>query len=208
MWCKTTSVWEGTTIHLSYVCMWLLAALPRWTTCAISSVVPKGDILSQVCYHHATIVSSCTFFEPTIRQQSGSAVCKVVPHCRTLPSVDGNLAIHWMRSPPAPYAVLEWLACKCIRSCKLPKCACMANGLACTCVCKLQSCCNQKQQAYVDDIVELGDSDDDIDEQVDVWLLCLINMSERSYTMLRTRSCSTPAEIRNRKKRTASNSVI
>ena len=34
--------------------------------------------------------------------------------------------------------------------------------------CKLQSCSNQKQQEDEDDIVKLGDSDDDIDGQVDV----------------------------------------
>ncbi len=44
----------------------------------------------------------------------------------------------------------------------------MANGLACADMSKLQSCSSQKQQE--DDIVELGDSDDDIDEQVDVCL--------------------------------------
>ena len=46
---------------------------------------------------------------------------------------------------------------------------------------KLQSCSNQKQQEDEDDIVELGDSDDDIDEQLDVWLWCLIIMFEHSY---------------------------
>ena len=81
---------------------------------------------------------------------------------------DGKLAIHWMRSPPAPDAVLELLACKCVRSCKLSTCTCMAHGLACTDMCKLQPCSNQKQQEDEDAIVELGDSDDDIGEQVDV----------------------------------------
>ena len=28
---------------------------------------------------------------------------------------DGKLAIHWMRSPPAPEVVLEMLSCKCVR---------------------------------------------------------------------------------------------
>ena len=50
---------------------------------------PKEEILSPVCNHHADIVSSCTSFEPTTRQQAGSAVYKLVPHCPTLPSVDG-----------------------------------------------------------------------------------------------------------------------
>ena len=41
------------------------------------------------CYHHAEIVSSCTSFQPTTRQQAGSAVYTLVPHCPILPSVDG-----------------------------------------------------------------------------------------------------------------------
>ena len=79
-----------------------------------------------------------------------------------------SIVIHRMRSPPAQYAVLELLVCKCARSCKLTKCTHMANRLACTDMfCKLQSCSNQKQQEDKDDIVELGDSDDDIDGHVD-----------------------------------------
>ena len=99
----------------------------------------------------------------------------LVPQCPTLPSVDGlmmmacSIAIHGMRSPPAQFADMELLVCKCVRSYKLTKCTCIANRLACTDMCsKLQSCSNQKQQEDEDDIVELGDSDDDIDEQFDV----------------------------------------
>ena len=79
-----------------------------------------------------------------------------------------SMAIHWMRWPPAQYAVLELLACKCASSYKLPKCTCMANGLACTDMCKLQSWNSQKPQEDEGDSVELGDPDGDIDEQVDV----------------------------------------
>ena len=35
-------------------------------------------------------------------------------------------------------------------------------------MCKLQACINQKQQEAEDDSVQVGDSDDDIDGQVDV----------------------------------------
>lgn len=56
---------------------------------------------------------------------------------------DGNLAILWMRSAPAPEVVLELLACKCSRVCKLPSCTCLGNGLVCTDMCKLQTCTNQ-----------------------------------------------------------------
>ena len=48
---------------------------------------------------------------------------------------DGRLAIDWMGGLPAPKAVLELLSCQCSRSCKLPSCFCMANGLKCTDLC-------------------------------------------------------------------------
>ena len=78
-----------------------------------------------------------------------------------------SIAIHWVMSPPSHDALLELLACKCARNCKLTKCTGMANRLACTSMrCKLHSSNNQKQQEDEDDIVELGDSDDDIYGQV------------------------------------------
>ena len=107
--------------------------------------------------YQAAIWKCCLRARPTVPDPT---------KCRWIDE-DGKLAIHWMRSPPAPDAVLELLACKCVRSCKLPKCACMANGLSCTYMCRLQSCSNQKQQEDDDDNVELGDSDDEIDEQLD-----------------------------------------
>ena len=112
---------------------------------------PKRREIESGCYHLAEIVSSCTSFEPTTRQQAGRAVYMLVPHCPTLPSVDdymmmaNSIAIHWMRSPSAPDAVLELLVYKCVRSCKLTKCTFIANRLAFTDMCcKLQSCSNQK----------------------------------------------------------------
>ena len=55
---------------------------------------------------------------------------------------DGKLAILWMRSPPAPDAVLQLLTCKCVCSCKLSSCTCLANRLPCTDMCRLQTCSN------------------------------------------------------------------
>ena len=74
---------------------------------------------------------------------------------------DGQLVIHWMRTPPAPDVVLELLACKCLRCCKLPNCTCLTNGLKCTDLCKLQTCTNQKPDEG--STVELGSSDTDED---------------------------------------------
>ena len=51
---------------------------------------------------------------------------------------EGSLSIDCMRTPPAPDAVLEFLACKCSRSCKMPRCTCLLNKLPCTQMCKLK----------------------------------------------------------------------
>ena len=52
--------------------------------CAKSGEIESGS------YHPAEIVSSCTSFEPTTRQQAGSdVVYMLVPQWPTLPSVDG-----------------------------------------------------------------------------------------------------------------------
>ena len=151
---------------------------------AASSTTEVNDLRYQLfCAKRGEIESNllppcrdCLFMH-LLRANYQAAIWKCCLHARpTVPDPtkcgwiddDGKLAIHWMRSPPAPDAVLELLACKCVRSCKLPKCTCIANGLACTNMCKLQSCSNQKQHEDEDDSVELGDSDDDIDEQVDV----------------------------------------
>ena len=82
---------------------------------------------------------------------------------------DGRLDIHWMRSPPAPDVVLELLACKCVRSCEMPSCTCLSNGLTCTDMCRLQKCSNQKPQddTEPDFEVELGESDEERDQQLD-----------------------------------------
>ena len=46
-----------------------------------------------------------------------------------------SLTIDWMDGKPASEAVLEFLACRCPRSCRLSDCVCKANVLTCT-----QSC--------------------------------------------------------------------
>jgi len=61
---------------------------------------------------------------------------------------DGKLDIHWMRFPPAPDMVLELLACKCVRSCEIPTCTCLSNGLTCTDMCRLQNGSNQKHTRW------------------------------------------------------------
>ena len=48
---------------------------------------------------------------------------------------ESSLTIDWMDGKPVPEAVLELLACRCPRSCRLSDCVCMANVLTCT-----QSC--------------------------------------------------------------------
>eukprot|EP00058_Branchiostoma_floridae_P019404 XP_002604894.1 hypothetical protein BRAFLDRAFT_77273 [Branchiostoma floridae] len=75
---------------------------------------------------------------------------------------DGNLSIRWLQSPPAPAAVLELLTCSCSRSCTLPSCTCLTNGLNCTEMCKLKDCSNRKEEETEEDLdFELSSSDAD-----------------------------------------------
>ena len=74
-----------------------------------------------------------------------------------------QLAVHWMDGQPAPSAILDLLVCNCTRKCELPKCACMANGLKCTDMCKLQDCDNQDPLSNTEeseDEIVLEDEDD------------------------------------------------
>lgn len=67
-----------------------------------------------------------------------------------------ELVFDWMDSKRAPDAVLELLACRCSRSCKLPNCVCLVNGT-------LKECNNQVQ---VDEEVDSYCSEvDDTDEE-------------------------------------------
>ena len=63
-----------------------------------------------------------------------------------------------MQGPPAPDVVLDLIACKCIRQCKLPDCQCLSNGLRCSPACRLQFCDNMIED---DEVTENEDSDSD-----------------------------------------------
>jgi len=75
---------------------------------------------------------------------------------------EGKLTVNWMTGPMAPDAILEFLSCKCKRSCQLPSCQCMVNGFKCTDACILQTCNNMKVEEANDDFV---DSDSDSDDE-------------------------------------------
>ena len=55
-----------------------------------------------------------------------------------------------MSGKSAPKAVLEFLSCQCKRVCQLPSFTCLANGLHCTDMCRLQECTNQREEASED----------------------------------------------------------
>ncbi|KAG7162584.1 elongator complex protein 2-like, partial [Homarus americanus] len=54
-----------------------------------------------------------------------------------------NIKIDWMDGQPAPLAVLELLAFKCVCACEAPDCQCNAHGLRCSEMCRLKTCSNQ-----------------------------------------------------------------
>ena len=77
---------------------------------------------------------------------------------------DGKLVVDWMGGQPAPQAVLELLSCQCSRSCKLPSCSCIVNGLRYTEMCRLTDCTNRPDD---DDGVVSVNGDDDEGEDSD-----------------------------------------
>lgn len=75
-----------------------------------------------------------------------------------------KLAVNWMRGSPAPDAVIQLLSCKCVRSCKLPQCTCLSNGLKCTDMCRLKTCQNKACDEEL--VAQQSDSESDIDDIV------------------------------------------
>ena len=71
--------------------------------------------------------------------------------------------VDWMSGQPAPQALLDLLACNCSRSCKLPSCVCIPNGLKCTDMCKVATCDNQPLSDKPDD--DGLDEDDPSDDE-------------------------------------------
>lgn len=71
------------------------------------------------------------------------------------------LAIDWMGGEPAPRAVLELLSCQCTRACNLPRCTCLASGLKCTDMCRLQDCSNQAEDDEAADEILSDDEDEE-----------------------------------------------
>ena len=67
-----------------------------------------------------------------------------------------------MSGEPAPAVILEFLSCYCARSCKLPSCTCLTNGLKCTDMCRLRNCNNRAEE---EEILDGERSDDDEEEE-------------------------------------------
>ena len=75
---------------------------------------------------------------------------------------ENKLGIDWMSGPPATATVLELLPCSYTRSCRLPNCSCLANGLKCTDMCRLSECDNRREEQAV--TVDVDADDDESDE--------------------------------------------
>ena len=75
-----------------------------------------------------------------------------------------ELVIDWMDGQPAPSAALELLACKCKKTCELPRCVCMNSGLKCTDLCSLNDCTSQPAQDDSSNIIDNEADEDDDDD--------------------------------------------
>jgi hypothetical protein len=74
---------------------------------------------------------------------------------------EDKLVIKWMSGEPAPTAVLEFLSCSCVRSCKPSNFTCLTNGLRCTDMCRLRDCDNRAEEEVIDDDDDLSDEEED-----------------------------------------------
>ena len=79
--------------------------------------------------------------------------------------IPNPVVVHWMDGEPAPQAILDLLACNCTRTCQLPSCECMANGLKCTDMCKLPNCGNQAAVTTDDESEDENDEYEQEDEE-------------------------------------------
>ena len=66
----------------------------------------------------------------------------------------------WMSGEPSPATLLEFLSCSCARSCKLPTCTCLTNGLKCTSVCRFRDCNSRAEEEEMPD-EECSDDEED-----------------------------------------------
>ncbi|KAG0724746.1 hypothetical protein GWK47_039977 [Chionoecetes opilio] len=73
--------------------------------------------------------------------------------------------IDWMDLATAPETIMELLACNCSKTCRLPKCTCVINGLKCSELCKLSPCENQPDDE--EEETPTVDEDDIDDEDFD-----------------------------------------
>ena len=104
----------------------------------------------------------------TFKRVFGGAVCSVAHQSSTQLDSDGaweaqrttNQVCQLTGWIAAPEAVLELLACRCPRSCRLSDCACMANALTCT-----QTCVDCRTQAAQEDVEVIVDGDSEEEDE-------------------------------------------
>ena len=94
---------------------------------------PCADCLRKHCQsanYQAKVWRQSLTSCPIVPDPTGFGWCQEKDDNETI-----HLVIDWMSGNPAPKAVLEFLSCKCTRSCMLPNCSCLENGLKCTDMC-------------------------------------------------------------------------
>ncbi|KAG0721366.1 hypothetical protein GWK47_046629 [Chionoecetes opilio] len=102
---------------------------------------------SQVNSPLVRTASSCMHYVQTTRLRSGGEVCRASHLLRTnrlrlMTDETASLLSTGCRLT-STRCCYQLLSCKCVRSCELPKCTCLSNGLKCTDMCRLQTCQNK-----------------------------------------------------------------
>ena len=108
--------------HNQHWCIVIQFVLCKEMRCRITPATSMSR-LSQKAYHPCQL-ASCNLEKEPDKWPGNTGSCS-----NGWKLEEQQLTIDWMDGTPAPKAVLTLLACKCTRSCKLPNCICLTNGM-------------------------------------------------------------------------------
>ena len=166
-------------LGMEWVLSYMLFQSLQEFTCKLYCSQPRTDNINELRYRlfcakkgniDSTQLPPCVdcLFKHASRANFQAAIWKrSLQSCQGTPTPIGSgwredgdrFAIDWMSGDPAPTALLELLSCSCTRSCQLPTCSCLANGLKCTDVCKLLDCDNRFEDSTEEFVSDNSDGD-------------------------------------------------
>ncbi|KAG0712538.1 hypothetical protein GWK47_018270 [Chionoecetes opilio] len=132
-------------------------------SCSVRDVERWSQVNSSFVRTASSCMHTCKLPGCDLEEKSAEpAICCEPTDCGWMTDEDGKLAVNWMRGSPAPDAVMQLLSCKCVRSCELPKCTCLSNGLKCTDMAGYRHARNNAIEE--EPVAQQSDSESDVDD--------------------------------------------